>query len=135
MDPHQDFLGMGWAFPPAFLPGAAAPAMVSGTDDIRESLGILLTTTVGERLLHPTYGCDLRRHLFEPLNTTLVTLLRDLVHTAILRHEPRIRPDTVTVTEEPPAGGTLLIRVDYVVRATNARQNVVFPFYRDATAA
>jgi hypothetical protein len=135
MDPHQDFLGTGWAFPPAFLSGAAAPVMVSGTDDIRESLGILLTTTVGERLLHPTYGCDLRRHLFEPLNTTLVTLLRDLVHTALLRHEPRIRPDTVTVTEEPPAGGTLLIRVDYVVRATNARQNVVFPFYRDAAAA
>jgi hypothetical protein len=135
MNPNQDFLGTGWAFPPTFLPGACAPAMVSGTDDIRESLRILLTTTVGERLLHPTYGCDVRRHLFEPLNTTLVTFLRDLVHTAILRHEPRIRPDTVAVAEEPPGGGTLVIRVDYVVRATNARQNAVFPFYKETAAA
>ncbi len=128
MNPNQDFLGTGWAFPPTFVPGLHQVRLVSGADDILESLHILLTTTLGERLLHPTYGCDLRPYLFEPLNTTLTTFVKDLVETAILYHEPRVRPDDVSL-ELQPEQGLMLIRVDYIIRATNSRQNIVHPFY------
>lgn len=124
------FLGTGWSFPPTFLAPAGGVRMVSGVDDIQQSLQVLVTTTLGERLLHATYGCDLRRFQFEPLNASTTALIEDLVRTAILYHEPRIEPERVALSEVAP-DGVLLIAVDYRVRATNSRHNYVFPFYRD----
>jgi phage baseplate assembly protein W len=127
---QQSFLGTGWAFPPAFTRGPQSVVMVSDEEDIRQSLEILLTTSVGERFLRPAYGCDLRRYLFEPLDAGLVAYIRDLVNNAILYHEPRIRLTDLTLTTRADEG-TLLIELEYVIRATNSRQNFVFPFYKD----
>jgi phage baseplate assembly protein W len=127
---QQSFLGTGWAFPPSFTRGPQSVVMVSDEEDIRQSLEILLTTSVGERFLRPAYGCDLRRYLFEPLDAGLVAYIRDLVNNAILYHEPRIRLTDLTLTTRADEG-TLLIELEYVIRATNSRQNFVFPFYKD----
>ena len=48
----------------------------------------------------------------------------------ILIYEPRIEPLAVTVHSQEPASGELHIELDYRVRATNSRYNLVFPFYR-----
>lgn len=127
---QHSFLGTGWAFPPSFTRGPQSVVMVSDKEDIRQSLEILLTTSVGERFLRPSYGCDLRRYLFEPLDEGLVAYIRDLVNNAILYHEPRIRLTDLTLTTRADEG-VLLIELAYVVRATNSRQNYVYPFYRD----
>lgn len=124
----DSFLGRGWAFPPRFAGGGAV--MVSGGDDVQESLRILFATVAGERPFAPGYGLDLHAVLFEPLGTTLRTLLLDRIRTAILIHEPRIRPLTLAL-EVPDAGsGTMELRLDYEIRATNSRYNLVHPFYR-----
>jgi uncharacterized protein len=124
-----DIIGIGWAFPPAFRATSSSVAMAEGLEDIEQSLQILFTTTLGERLMHPDYGCDLRRYLFEPFNATLAGLIKEAITTSILYHEPRIRPESVRL--DPAAEeGLLLIRVEYVVRATNSRQNYVYPFYK-----
>ena len=127
---QHSFLGTGWAFPPTFTKGPQSIVMVSDEADIRQSLEILLTTSVGERFLRPEYGCDLRRYLFEPLDEGLVAYIRDLVGNAILYHEPRIRLTNLTLTSHADEG-MLLIEVEYVTRSTNSRQNFVFPFYKD----
>ena len=127
---QHSFLGTGWAFPPAFTKGPQSVVMVSNNEDIHQSLEILLTTSIGERFLRPTYGCDLRRYLFEPLDEGLVAYIRDLVNNAILYHEPRIRLTDLTLTPRPNEG-MLLIELGYVIRSTNSRQNFVFPFYKD----
>lgn len=129
MENTPPFLGTGWSFPPTFLPGLYGVSLVTGEDDIRQSLHILLTTTVGERLMHPDYGCDLRPYLFEPVNTTLLAYIRDLVKSAILMHEPRIKLDSVTI-EDRTIEGQMIIHVDYIIRTTNTRHNFVYPFYR-----
>lgn len=130
MSKEPNFLGTGWSFPPQFHKASRAVRMVSGVADIDESLRILLSTTVSERLLQPTYGCDLKKYLFEPLNTGLATYIEDLVRTAILYHEPRIKFDKLAIKEEPDEG-TLIVELDYWVRTTNTRHNVVFPFYKN----
>jgi len=127
---QQSFLGTGWAFPPAFTRGPQAAVMVKDEEDIRQSLEILLTTSIGERFLRPSYGCDLRRYLFEPLDEGLVAYIRDLVNNAVLYHEPRIRLTGLNLTTRADEG-MLLIELAYVVRTTNSRQNYVYPFYRD----
>lgn len=124
------FLGIGWAFPPAFNRGPQSVVMVADEEDIRQSLEILLTTSVGERFLRPTYGCDLKRYLFEPLDEGLVAYIRDLVDTAILYHEPRIRLKDLSLTASATSG-ELLIDITYIIRSTNSRHNFVFPFYKD----
>jgi phage baseplate assembly protein W len=124
---REGFLGRGWGFPPAFS-RTGVVRMVGGVDDVHESLGILLGTQLGERIMRPEYGCDLRQVLFEDLDASAVAYLRDLVRTAVLYHEPRVRLEQLTLTPLP-LEGRVDIAVEYVVRATNSRHNYVYPFY------
>jgi phage baseplate assembly protein W len=124
------FLGSGWAFPPQFLKEGATVEMVSDREDIEQSLGILLSTLPGERLMQPRYGCDLTPLIFEPLTTSLITDISDRVRSSILYFEPRIVPEKISVTADDPLAGVVLIEVGYRISATNARHNFVFPFYK-----
>lgn len=123
---RDDFLGRGWDFPPTFTV-AGGVRMVEGLSDVQQSLRILLSTTIGERLLHPTFGSDLRRFVFEPLSASIEARIRDLVETAILYFEPRVVLEAVHVHAEP-AEGRLELHVSYAVPATNTRANMVLPY-------
>lgn len=129
-----DFLGLGWAFPPRFTAGGADLAMVSGNDDIEQSLGLLLATRRGERVMQHDFGCELSEFLFGEISQGLIGRVRTLVGDAILHFEPRIVLNEVLVSEHLAAEGVLMISIDYTVRATNSRYNMVYPFYlREAT--
>ncbi len=125
---EMDFLGKGWAFPPEFVRGSNSVVMVSKETDIEQSLEILLSTSLGERFLQPTYGCNLHDYLFESLDEAMKRFLQDLIETAILYHEPRIKLikiNTRTRAEE----GLILFELEYWIRTTNTRTNYVYPFY------
>jgi phage baseplate assembly protein W len=128
MAEKPDFLGTGWAFPPTFDINQRGVDMVSDEEDIAESLQILLNTQLGERIMQPGYGSDLKSQLFEPMNASLVTYLGDLVETAIIYHEPRIKLDSVSITPDQMPG-RLNVSLEYTIRSTNTRFNYVFPFY------
>lgn len=121
-------LGTGWAFPPRF--GASGVAMISGVEDIEQSLAILLSTLPGERVMQPRYGCDLTPLIFAPLTTTLAAETAERVRDALLEFEPRIVPDRITVTNDESFEGRLLIEISYTVSATNSRHNYVHPFFK-----
>lgn len=123
------FLGTGWQFPPTFNKSAQTVEMVSGETDIWQSLEILLGTTLGERILRPDFGCNLKQYLFQPMTTTLKTIVRDLVESAIINYEPRIDLNGVIINNERELEGVLLIEIDFTIRSTNSRSNYVFPFY------
>jgi phage baseplate assembly protein W len=122
------FLGTGWDFPPTFDGGPDTVRMVSDEDDIRSSLRILLTTTVGERRMQPRYGCNVYRMVFEPADATLQAYIKDMVKIAILYFEPRLILNDVTL-EPDPLEGRLTLIIDYTIARTNTRFNFVFPFY------
>jgi phage baseplate assembly protein W len=123
------FLGRGWSFPPKFDIDARGVEMTEKEVDIDRSLQILLTTAVGERVMLPQYGCDLQEHVFDSMNRTMKTLVEDRIKTAILYYEPRIDAKRIDLDDSEQSEGRLVVRIDYVVRATNSRHNVVFPFY------
>ena len=129
MAEDRSFLGKGWGFPPTFLRSSKGVEIISDEEDIRSSLGILLSTGVGERVMQPRYGCNLQRLLFEPLDTALQAYMKDLIKTAILYFEPRIILNSVTL-EPQPEEGRIDIHVDYTVASTNTRNNFVYPFYK-----
>jgi phage baseplate assembly protein W len=127
-DLYTSFLGTGWSFPPRF--GDAGVLMTADEDDIEASLQILFRTVPGERFLQPDFGLDVRAVLFEPMSTSLRTFLIDRVRLTILIFEPRIRLINIEVDSPDANDGTLRILIEYEVRATNSRFNLVFPFYR-----
>lgn len=128
MSQDNPFLGTGWDFPPTFASETSGVNMLSDVEDIHSSLHILLTTSLGERIMRPTYGCNIKDYLFEPLDTSLTTFIKDLIKTAILYFEPRIHLDKVTLIPQP-LEGRVDIQLDYRVRNTNSRYNYVLPFY------
>jgi hypothetical protein len=83
----------------------------------------------GERVMLPLYGCNVESQIFEPLDTRHKTLLKDMVKTAVLYHEPRIEVEDVDLRDDQELEGVVLIELTYRVKATNSRFNVVFPFY------
>jgi phage baseplate assembly protein W len=131
MENKKSFLGIGWSFPPEFQIDQNSVKMISDEEDIKSSLNILLTTRLGERVMLPDYGCNLEELMFENLDRTLVTYVTELIKTAILYHEPRIDVIKIDISETDPLEGRLVIAIDYKIRATNSRTNVVFPFYKE----
>ena len=128
MEETRSFLGTGWSFPPQFSKPAGGVLMISDETDIKNSMEVLLSTRVGERILQPKYGCNLDEILFEPLTVSLQTYIKDLVFTAIYYFEPRIKPENVTLIPSAEEG-LVIVSVDYMIRATNTRHNLVYPFY------
>jgi phage baseplate assembly protein W len=123
------FLGTGWSFPPEFSRGGAELALVTGAEDIHQSLQILLATRIGERPMQESYGCNLDEVLFSTIDHGLVSNISALITDAVVRHEPRIELEELDVSQDPDDAGCLRIRLLYRVLATNSRYNMVFPFY------
>lgn len=123
------FLGTGWTFPPTFSRGALAVVTASGDADIQQSLRVLFGTAPGERTLLEDYGCGLWRMVFGSLTATTITQIGDAVRMAVLKWEPRIDVDAVDVAMAPGTDGLAVVNVAYTIRATNARSNLVYPFY------
>ncbi len=127
----NSFLGIGWAFPPHFKKEGGTVHMVSEANDICESLHILLSTRLGERIKRPNYGCNLDTLLFEPANTQFLAFVRGFVERSVLLHEPRVQLDRVIMNADQINDGLIQIDVQYTIRATNTPDNYVYPFYLD----
>ena len=123
------FLGIGWSFPPAFGTARGAAVMVSREQDVRESLRILVSTSPGERVMQPGYGCALRRLVFAHIDESAITEIRDAIEQAVLFHEVRVTLDAVDIDTSELFQGELRIGLRYTIRTTNTRHNMVFPFY------
>jgi uncharacterized protein len=130
----NSFLGTGWAFPPAFERETGTVELVSDYKDIDESLDILLSTSLGERVMQPRYGCELQDYLFEPLSSTVIGYIKDRVKTSILLFEPRIVAEKIEVTADDSFDlieGRFTISVEYTIPGTNSRFNYVYDYYKN----
>jgi phage baseplate assembly protein W len=63
------------------------------------------------------------------MGTTAKTLLKDRVKYAILIYEPRINLLSLELDTSAELEGRISINLEYIVRSTNSRYNLVFPFY------
>lgn len=127
VDSH--FIGQGWSFPPSFDASSTSAALVSEGEDIAQSLRILFSTRPGERIMNPGYGCDIQRFLFKAIDLTQETQIKDMLANAILNYEPRIIVNGILLDTRGYLDGVLTVSLDYTVRTTNNRANVVYPFY------
>ncbi len=125
---NKSYLGTGWAFPPRFVKGSGV-IMVSDEEDIRESLQILFSTSPGERIFRFNYGCNIRQWVFEEMSLSTKTLIIECIKEAILYFEPRVEVEKIVLEIKDVLNGILWINLDYKIRQTNSRSNMVYPFY------
>lgn len=133
-EPFNSILGTGWAFPPVFDRESGSVALVSNEEDIKESLNILLSTSLGERVMQPRYGCNLNDYLFESLSSSMIGFIKDRVENAILIFESRILVEKIEVTDDSSfdlVEGRFIISVEYTIPGTNSRFNYVYDYYRN----
>ena len=129
MGEDRTFLGQGWAFPPQFDTGITPTKMVSANEDIQQSLHILLSTRKRERIMRPDFGCDLHELVFRNMDLTSRTQLIEAIEKAVLYYEPRITLDEVLLDTSEEPNGILRITLEYTIRMTNTRTNMVYPYY------
>lgn len=98
-------------------------------EDIRQSLEILMRTNPGERVHRYDFGCGIRRFVHEEMTLTTQTQMQDVISRAVLMFEPRVTLHDVDFDMERIYEGVIMIGLDYTVRRTNSRSNMVFPFY------
>ena len=122
-----DFLGKGWKYPVSVKQGKIDVS--EGEDSIRESIMIILGTSKGERVMRPDFGCGINELVFAPNNTSTATLMDFYIKEALLKWEPRIEVLDVSVSPDEEEGNKLIINIEYMVRSTNTKRNLVYPFY------
>ena len=124
------FLGRGWIFP--IQPDSTGRlGYVSGEDNVEQSLRILLMTAPGERVMRPDFGCKAPDLVFAPGSVQYLRLLENTVREAVRNWEPRVEILDVHAEAIPNDESRVLVNIDYKIRGSNARQNLVFPFYLD----
>lgn len=124
---RKAFLGQGWSFPVS-LNESGQLRQATYEDDVQQAIRIILGTAQGERVMRPDFGAGLKALVFEPINTTTMSLVKHRVEEALITWEPRIDKITVQVSSEPRVG-RLLVDIHYRIRKTNTFYNLVYPFY------
>ena len=123
-----DFIGKGWPFP-IRTNATGGIALVSGERELEESIRLILGTAFGERPMRPQFGCGIHEYVFAPADPTTAGRLAYEVRTSLRRWEPRVEVTEITVRFDDASPTTVYIELTYVVRQTNDRRNLVFPFY------
>jgi uncharacterized protein len=123
-----DFLGAGVGYP-ASLDEQGRFRLAHREDSIRQSIWTILSTSLGERAMRPSFGCSLHDHVFGVNSEATIGGLTVAVQDALAEWEPRIEVLSVRAVPDPTRTEHLLIEVSYQVRASNSRFNLVYPFY------
>lgn len=124
----KEFLGCGWKFP-VNIDSKGHIGMSEYEEDIKEAIWIILSTSKGERVMRPDFGCGIHDFVFESINTATLGMIEASVREALTLWEPRIEIINVNALSDKINEGKLIISIDYMVRTTNNRFNLVYPFY------
>lgn len=100
---------------------------ISGDAALKQSLLLLLSTTPGERVMRPTYGCPLERFVFAPNDDTTAGMVIHEVRTAIERWETRVEIVDIDAGPDPDAEARLIVDVTYRSKTTAAVESIAVP--------
>ncbi len=129
----DEFLGTGMKFPPEIDAATGHFKTVSGNRTVKESVYLILMTQKTERLVRPDFGSDIMNYTFMDTGATVLSIFRRNITETLLMQEPRIY-DVDVSTEYNQGDGAIIVSIDYAVRSTNTRDNLVFPFYLNSSA-
>lgn len=101
-------------------------AMVEEEASVRQAILLLLSTSPGERVMRPDYGCELHKLIFSPNDETSAGLAIHYVRRALELWEPRVdivHLDAIRDEDDPVR---LTVHLEYRVRTTQRLQEESF---------
>src|SRR6266542_3651668 len=127
-DSETDFIGSGWAFPLRVGPRGGI-ALTRRDQDVDEAIRLILSTPIGERRMRPRFGCGVHDLTFATNDPTTHGLIEHHVLEALALWEPRVAVSGVRVRNDDAEPSRVLVEIDYTLRSSNDRRNLVYPFY------
>lgn len=124
----RELVGSGWTFPPR-IGAQGGVQLTSDRNEISEAIHIILTTSPGQRVMRPTFGCRIHELVFAPNNVATAATAKRYVEEALLMWEPRI--DNIEISARPDETNRehLVIEVKYRIKNTGDERSLVYPFY------
>ena len=124
----NDFIGTGFRFP-IRINGRGGLSWSNGPERIQDSIWIIITTALGERVMRPRFGAGVSNFVLNSNSLVVRTQLADTIKRALVEWEPRIELDAVRVDEVSEQASQVLIGIDYRLRETNELFKMVYPLY------
>ena len=121
----RDYLGKGLSTPFRIDAATGAPATESGAPLVKESIGRILGTSVGSRIMNRTFGSTIQNLIFAPLNERTIMLIVSEAERSIKAQEPRVSAVSASIRVD---GATLYIEILYTLINSNTVNNEVYPF-------
>ena len=100
-------------------------------ESIKQAINNLILTNKYERPFNPNFGCNLRKYLFEPMNSFTASSIENEIKMSIENYEPRVTGLIIEVKPEPDSNTFIVdISFDIIGQETPAQQ---FTFILEAT--
>jgi uncharacterized protein len=96
-------------------------------DQIKSNLVNLLLTDVGERVMNPNFGCNLRRFLFEGITENNIDNLKENLNNSIAVFVPEISVTDITVVSNNDFN-TIDLTVNYFLIISSTPDQVTVQF-------
>jgi phage baseplate assembly protein W len=96
-------------------------------DQIKSNLVNLLLTSVGERVMNPNFGCELKRFVFEGINENNISDLKVSINNSISLYIPEITVSSIDVISNKDSN-LIDITVSYVLNISNNADQVTVQF-------
>ena len=81
-------------------------------------------TRKGEKLMRPTFGCDIWNYLFEPMTEEVKNKIVDEVKT-VIDYDPRVNADSINITSYEQG---IQVELDLSLVDTDQRSSMVLRF-------
>ena len=122
------YLGTGMKFPPQVNKATGRFVLSSQEENVKESIYLILMTQKTERFMRPEFGSEILSYAFADTSETMLALMQRELERDILQNEPRVENVTIRM-DAKSRSGYLMIYIDYQLRGSSIRDNMVFPFY------
>ena len=96
-------------------------------DQIKSNLVNLLLTDIGERVMNPTFGCNLKRYLFENINDVNAEKVKNAVLSSVGYYIPEITITSIAITPNTDYN-SVDISVNYVLNISQTPDEITVQF-------
>lgn len=111
----------------------ASGRTITGDDHLRQSIGDILNTPVGSRLMRRDYGSQLLDLIDAPANEATTVLIYSAIASALLKWEPRMRISQLNLRSDA-SPGRYIVEITGTRTDTNASTNLRIPVRLGAAA-
>ena len=96
-------------------------------DQIKSNLVNLLLTDIGERVMNPNFGCNLKRYLFENINDVNAEKVKNAVLSSVGYYIPEITITSIAITPNTDYN-SVDISVNYVLNISQTPDEITVQF-------